>query len=225
MSESGTPEQETKQGNFFTRSIQRIFDRQRTTPEDIQSQQVRLRGEIESDIHNQILRTYKSSLDEAEVFFQPLMQELSQVLLRELRSTRGKRGLMLIIDDSSYEIEQVKSRLIEHARKGKVKYTVQGVTDGAAGIVLYQEFKKLAPEEKVVVFMDGLLGGHSIPTGMEALERMARNTKQNGLPMPYIVGESGVPSLNHAIYRTYPDLYLGTFDAGERTLKVVDSRL
>ncbi|TSC64079.1 MAG: hypothetical protein G01um101493_240 [Microgenomates group bacterium Gr01-1014_93] len=223
MSESGTPEQETGRGNFFTSSIQRIFGRQIVAPEDLQ--QLRPREEIESDIQNQFKSMYRSTSEEAEVSYQPLMQEFSQVLLRELKGLRGKRGLMLIIDDNVYEIDTVKRRLTEHARRDKVNYVIAGLRSGVAGIVLYQEFKKSALNEKVVVFMDGLLVGLSLSTGMEVLDRMAQNTKQNGLPMPFIVGESGDSSLNRGMSRAYPHLYLGAFGDGEQTLKIVDSKL
>lgn len=223
MSELGTPEQETGRGNFFTRSIQRIFGRQTVAPED--SQQLRPREEIESDIQNQFKAMYRSTPEEAEVSYQPLMQELSQVLLKELKGVRGKRGLMLIIDDSEFEIDTVKRKLTEHAKRGKVNYEIAGLRDGVAGIVLYQEFAKIAPKEKVVVFMDGLLGGLRLSKGIEVLDRLSQNTKKMDLPMPYIVGESGDSGLNRDMSRAYPHLYLGAFDDGEQTLNTVDSKL
>lgn len=165
-------------------------------------------------------------LDEYERSIQPQMKKKAEDALTELRGKSGRRGFIIIIDDTPDKINKVQEDLIVHASETGMKYVIRGVTQGSDGIVLYEEFARLAPSEKVIIFMDGFLTG-ILDRGKDVTDRLVIKLKQKSLKMPFIVGESSNDKMNQEISDVNPNVYLGNFawEDKQTTLHNIDSKL
>lgn len=161
-----------------------------------------------------------------EMLVEPRMEEKAKELVRELEACSGKRGLMLIIDDSTNKIDHTRKVLEEHAQQSGVSYVISYEKDGSQGIALLSAFRRIAPGEKVVILMDGLLPGQMLEKGDQVVERLKDVCRQRGLAMPFIIGNSSDDKWNEEIREAAPEVYLGDWYSDEKeTLREVDSKL
>jgi len=165
-------------------------------------------------------------LDAYEVSLEPKMRQGAQNAFKELETKEGERALIIIIDDTPSKIERAITALEEHAAQSGVSYVIKGVEHGSEGIVLYQQFAQIAPNERVIILMDGFLDG-ILDTGMKVTRRLADKVQQGNLSMPFLIGQSSDTKMNEELQKAYPDVYLGSFrwEEQEETLKNVRSKL
>ena len=177
-----------------------------------------------------LLAQREALLHTMEEALEPTMREEAEKIRQELESKGTKRGLMLIIDDSPEKIMFATRRLAKHAQGTGLDYVIHGERDGVAGIVLFREFKRIAPSEKVVVFIDGQLRGQVLDKGYKVAQRLVEVTRQKDLAMPFVVGESSTEERNDDVRSAVdPAVYLGEFShlifRSNRTLSAIDEIL
>lgn len=134
--------------------------------------------------------------------------------LSELRELSGKRFFVLIIDDSYSKVVHVQESAPVGTERQGISCVIRYEEDGNRGIVLYEEFAKLAPGERVIVFMDGNLKGDD--NGPMVTQRLLSAAGRLNLPKPSIVGFSSDEDKNESIQEVNPEIYLGSYFGHER---------
>lgn len=198
MSETSNPEPLSNK-NFFAKTLGRIFHKERVeknrTPERQSAQQYQ-------EAHERVLRQIENSDD-------PKFRQNAQEVSDELSKLPGKKAFALIIDDELSKAMRMTQQIGEWGRIKGINYVIRNEHDGNEGIVLYEEFARMSPKEKVVVFMDGNLARND--TGPFVTERLIEAAKRHELPLPLIVGASGDEDKNEDIRDLNPEIFAGFY--------------
>ncbi|MEK7616653.1 MAG: hypothetical protein AAB414_01215 [Patescibacteria group bacterium] len=156
-----------------------------------------------------LLEAHNRVINQLEATESPRFKERAQQVLDELTALSGKKAFALIIDDYVPKVADIRKSVLEEGQEKGLNYVIRDVQDGDEGIVFYEEFAKLAPDERVLVLMDGNLEHDD--KGSLVVERLVEATKRHNLPMPFIVGTSSDLDKNEDIRDQAPESYIGFY--------------
>jgi hypothetical protein len=206
---------------FFSRFESNVFDalNEGVTLDEIRHREYRMKEKERMQAFNaKLQKRFEPQLDILEKSNNSGLSRKAKAAWDELRQKSEKRVFCLIIDDDREKTESIQKSLARELSEAKVDFVITSELDGNHGIVLYEEFAKLAPNEKTIVFMDGYLGGDD--SGQLVTERLLWAAQRLQLPTPMVVGTSSDKEKNadtkEAAQENNPELYLGNFYGNDR---------
>lgn len=154
------------------------------------------------EAHERVLRQIENSDG-------PRFRQKAQEVSDELAKLAGKKAFALIIDDDGSKTMHMREQIEASGKRFGINYVIRDERDGNEGIVFYEEFAKLTPDEAIVIFMDGNLSRYD--TGPLVTERLLEATKRHNLKLPFMVGASGDTDKNEDMRDLNPDIFIGFF--------------
>lgn len=147
--------------------------------------------------------------------------------LQELSQIEGKKGFILIADDTDSKIKACQKNLEEHAQETSEGYVIRSVKDGISATAFFREFRKQAPTEKIIMVLDGNFDSNDrMSCGLDIADYVMEAAKRNKWEPPLLVGESSDRGSNQELADYYPRVYLGDiYHNLKPTLEAIDSKL
>lgn len=150
-----------------------------------------------------------------------------QDALTELQRREGKKGLILIVDDQDFKQRDFLRKLEIHAQEASLGYVLRSVTDGAIAASFYRELRRLAPQQEIMLVLDGSLGSHALMRyGLDVADFLIQLARKQNWAPPLLIGGSSDRGPNQELADIYPKVYLGDlYHDKERALAAIDEKL
>ena len=139
----------------------------------------------------------------------------AQEITQELNKYPPDRRFTLVVGWSSNNtVGHDLSYLNEPKKFGLIRWTT---FNGMEAVILYQEVRKMNPDESIVVVVDDQLASVSqtVKTGQEVVERIVQTSKKNGWELPLIISKAVSKASDFRLDDTFADSYLGNIGSGD----------
>lgn len=191
-------------------SLSKIIRAAEFTPEE-KLRREKLFKENESDELKQLEESVLLDISDQEV-----IERNAQQILEQLKQRKGKKGLVMIVDDSLHKVGNlIGADGFQERLQQNPGYMMSLHFTGSDAIKTYSTLRTLEAgnNHSVIMLIDGFLGIRDIvKKGINVAKITASMSDKNDWPLPYFIGESGDIDPNIKLKETFPDLYLGTID-------------
>lgn len=155
-------------------------------------------------------------------------QKKAEELLRQLREKQGKKGLVMIVDWHTDDVQHLVGEEGFGARQRvNPGYVISTYNTAREAVEVYSAFRKADQEDNtVVIVMGGSLEvvdtlGRRI-RGSEVAKQINDLSGSNGWTKPYFVGDSAEKAPNQALQNEAQNNYLGGINLGQLLINQKD---
>lgn len=152
------------------------------------------------------------------------IREEAERLAEELSKIRGRKALVLVVDDGERKRLAAEKTFQQAAAERNIGYSVSLKENGEDAIALYEAFRQADSSRNqtpttVVIVLDGDLARRDSTApykkGFQVAERISEISAREGWEMPKLISNSTEPFNNGVLKDKFPDTLLAVWETSD----------